>query len=259
MGPTPTIVLDRTRSVGDILRLTVQLYSEYPRLFWTLALVVMASWDLVKLAVTGVGPFGHARREGFLERESIALLGATLAVALISALHVHAVVMIGQGRRPRLGSVARSGMRVLPIVGAAAIIAAIGTEIGFFALLIPGIVLWIRLIVVAQAAAIERAGVRPALRSSWQLARGHERHVLGLILVVGVSVAAVGISAGLLTNGRGTSPGAIAVGIVINTVIASFNALTTALLYFDLRARQEEAQAVSLTSCRPPETLAAAC
>jgi hypothetical protein len=248
MASTPALALDRTRSVRDILRSTLRLYSEYPWLFWTLALAVMAPWDLVKLAITGVGPIGHAHREGFVERESIALLGATLVVALISALHVHALVMIGQGRRPRLGSVAWSGVRVLPIVGAAAIIAAIGTEVGFFALVIPGIVLWIRWIVVAQAAAIEQPGVRPALRRSWQLTRGHERHVLGLILLVGVLVAAVGIGAGLLTNGRGTSPGAVAVGIVINTLIASFNALTTALLYFDLLARQEEAQAISLAS-----------
>ncbi len=230
--------------MGDILRSTLRLYGEYPWLFWTLALAVMAPWDLAKLAITGVGPFGHAHHEGFLERESIALLGATLIVALISALHVHAVVVIGEGRRPRLGSVAWSGVRVLPIVGAAAVIADAGTELGFLALAIPGIVLWIRLIVVAQAAAIEQTGVRQALRRSWQLTRGRERHVLGLILVVGVPVGTVGVGAVLLTNGSGTSAGAAALGIVINTLVASFSALTTALLYFDLLARQEETQAV---------------
>jgi hypothetical protein len=244
MGSTPAIDLDRTRSVGDILRSTLRLYSDYPWLFWILALAVMVPWDLAKLAITGVGPFGHAHHEGFLERESIELFGATLIVALISALHVHAVVVIGEGRRPRLGSVAWSGVRVLPIVGAAAVIADVGTEVGFLALLIPGIVLSIRLIVVAQAATIEQAGVRPALRRSWQLTRGREWHVLGLILVVGVPFGAVSISAFLLTTGSGTSAGAIALGIVLNTVLASFSALTTALLYFDLRSRQEETQAV---------------
>jgi hypothetical protein len=157
---------------------------------------------------------------------------------------VHAVVVIGEGRQPRLGSVAWSGVRVLPIVGAAAVVADVGTELGFFALLIPGIVLWIRLVVVAQAAAIERVGVRPALRRSWQLTRGREWHVLGLILVVGVPVAAVSVGALLFTTGGGTSAGAVAIGIVVNTVLVSFSALTTALLYFDLRSRQEETQAV---------------
>jgi len=244
MGSTPAIDLDRTRSVADIVRSTVQLYSDYPWLFWTLALAVMAPWDLAKLAITGVGPFGHAYHEGFLERESLELFGDTLIIALISALHVHAVVVIGKGRRPRLGSVAWSGVRVLPIVAAAALIADVGTELGFFALLIPGIVLWIRLIVVAQAAAIEQAGVRPALRRSWQLTHGSEWHVLGLIFLVGIPVVTVSVAAFRLTAGGGTSAGAVALGIAVNTVLASFSALTTALLYFDLRAHQGETQAV---------------
>lgn len=110
MGSTPAIDLEQPRSVGDILRSTLQLYRDYPWLFWTLALAVMAPWDLAKLAITGVGPFGHAHHEGFLERESLKLFDATLIVALISALHVHAIVAIGEGRRPRLGSVAWSGV-----------------------------------------------------------------------------------------------------------------------------------------------------
>ena len=244
MGSTPAIDLDKTRSVGQILRSTLRLYGEYPWLFWTLALAVIAPWDLAKLAITGSGPFGHAHHEGFLERESLGLLGSTLIVALISALHVHAVVVIGEGRRPRLRGVAWSGVRVLPVVGAAAVIAAAGTELGFLALLIPGIVLAIRWIVVAQSAAIEQAGVRPALHRSWQLTHGHEWHVLGLILAVGLPLGTVGLGAVRLTNGSGTSAGALAVGIVVNTVLASFSALTTALLYFDLLARQEETQAV---------------
>ncbi len=244
MGSTAAIDLDRSRSVGDILRSTLQLYSAYPWLFWTLALAVMAPWDLAKLAITGVGPFGHTHHEGFLERESLELLGATLIVALISALHVHAVVVIGEGRRPRLGSVARSGLSVLPTVGTAAVIADLGTELGFFALLIPGIVLAIRLIVVAQTAGIEQAGVRSALRRSWQLTRGRALHVIGLILVVGVPVGMVSVGALLLTTGGGTSAGAVGLGIVVNTVLASFSALVTALLYFDLRARQGETQVV---------------
>jgi hypothetical protein len=240
MRSTPAIDLDEARSVGDIVRSTLRLYSDYPWLFWTLALAVMAPWDLARLAITGAGPYGHAHHEGFLERESLQLIGATLIVALISALHVHAIVVIGEGRRPRLGNVTWHGVRVLPIAGAAAVIAAVGTDLGFFALLIPGIVLSIRLIVVAQAAAIEQAGVRPALRRSWQLTRGHERHVLALGLGVGVPLGAVSVGALVLTTGNGASAGALAIGIIVNTIFASFTALTTALLYFDLRSRQDE-------------------
>jgi hypothetical protein len=173
-----------------------------------------------------------------LEREALNLLSLLLVGPLISALHVHAVVVIGEGRRPRIASVALSGVRVLPIVAIAALVAGVGIEIGFFALLIPGIVLWIRLSVVAQAAAIEQDGVRPALRRSWQLTHPHQEHILGLLFVVGVLAVGVAVGALALTTGSGSSPGTVALGIALNTIVTSFTALTTAVLYFDLLARE---------------------
>jgi hypothetical protein len=67
-----SIDLTRNRSAAEIVRSTLRLYGDYPWLFLILAFVVMAPWDLVKLAVTGIGPLGDARHVGFLERESLA-------------------------------------------------------------------------------------------------------------------------------------------------------------------------------------------
>jgi hypothetical protein len=178
-----SIDLSRNRSAAEIVRSTLSLYGDYPWLFLILAFVVMAPWDLAKLAVTGISPLGHAAHVGFLERESLVLLDLLLVSPLISAMHVHAVVAIGDAQRPRLGAVASKGVRVLPIVGVSALVAGVGVEIGLFALVIPGIALWIRLFVVPQAAAIERDGVRNALRSSWRLTREHGSHIFGLLAV----------------------------------------------------------------------------
>ncbi len=138
---------------------------------------MVAPWDLAKLVVTGIGPLGGARHVGFLEGESLDLLDLLLISPLISAMHVHAVVAIGDAQRPRLGAVASKGLWVLPVVGVAALVAGIGVEIGLFALVIPGIVLWIRPSVVPQAAAIERDEVREALGSSWRLTRDRGSHI----------------------------------------------------------------------------------
>jgi hypothetical protein len=181
-----SIDLTCIRSATQIVRSTLSLYGDYPWLFLILAFVVMAPWDLAKLAVTGIGPFGDARHVGFLERESLDLLDLLLISPLISAMRVHAVVAIGDARRLRLGAVAAKGLQVLPVVGVAALIAGVGVEIGLFALVIPGIVLWIRLSVVLQAAAIEREGVREALRSSWRLTRNHGSHIFGLLIAFGI-------------------------------------------------------------------------
>lgn len=239
-----SIDLTRSRSVKEIVRSTLSLYGDYPWLFLILAFVVMAPWDLVKLAVTGIGPLGDARQVGFLERESLDLLDLLLISPLISAMHVHAVVAIGDARRPRLGAMASKGLRVLPVVGVAALIAGVGVEIGLFALVIPGIVLWIRLSVVPQAAAIEREGVREALRSSWRLTRDHGSHIFGLLLVMVIPTLGMVLGVRALDPRASTSAGNVALGIAVNTIIASFTALATALLYFDLLSRQEQTRAV---------------
>jgi len=181
----PFIDLSCPRSAGQIIRSTLRLYGDYPWLFLVLAAAVVAPWELVRLAVTGGGPFGHIHHESFLERQSL-------------------------------------------------------TVIGFLALLIPGILLAIRFSVVAQAAAVERPGVRAALRRSWQLTRTHGWHVLSLYLIIGTLFLGVAFGALALTTGTGARPGEVATGIVIDTIIFSFGALATALLYFDLVSRQEE-------------------
>ena len=233
-----SIDLSPERSTWEILRSTLRLYGVYPWLFLVLALAVMAPWDLAKLAITGYGPLGHVHNESFLERESLNLFELLLVGPLISALHVHAVVVIGEGRRPRLAAVAWSGVRVLPVVAAAAFVAGVSIEIGFLALLIPGIILWIRLSVVAQAAAVERGSVRSAWQRSWRLSRHYEGHIFGLLVVVFVLPVSITVGGLMLTSGSGSSPGAVVAGILVNTTISSFTALTTALLYFDLRARE---------------------
>jgi hypothetical protein len=232
------IDLSRERSTGAILHSTVSLYRDYPWLFLLLALAVIAPWDLVKLAITGAGPFGHLPHTSFLARQSLDLLNLSLIDPLVSALHIHAVATIGNGERPHLSTVAKRGLAVLPTVAVVALVAGVGMEIGFFALLIPGFILWVRLSVAAQTAAVEPGGVRTALRRSWHLTRHDQGHILGLLLFVAVLVAGSSLAAFTLSTGTGSSPGAVALGIALNTIIASFTALTTALLYFDLQARE---------------------
>lgn len=248
------IDLHRGRSMREIVRATLGLYGEYPWLFLILALVVMAPWDLAKLAATGIAPLGQTGRSGhvgFLERESLQLFDLLLVSPLISAMHVHAVVAVGNAQRPRLPAVALQGVRVLPVVGVSALIAGVAVGVGLFALLIPGIVLGIRFAVVAQAAAIERGGVRDALRSSWRLTREHGSHILGLYVVLAIPALAVVLGARALDPGSATGAGSVALGVAVNTVVASFTALVSALLYFDLRARQEQARAVGATVGAP--------
>jgi hypothetical protein len=233
------IDLGRERSALEILRTALVMYRRYPLLFATLAVGVIAPYELARLAVTGVGPLGSGKSgsEGtFLLFE---LIYYVLVGPLISALHVHAVIAIGDGRRPRIAPVALQGLRVLAVVAAAEIVAGILIGLGFVALIVPGIILSLRWSVVAQTAAVDHEGWLPALRRSAQLAAGHYWHIFRVLATIGlltfVTAAIVGAVVG---SAHSTGIASVLIGIVVYTLIASFAALMLAVLYFDLRARE---------------------
>jgi hypothetical protein len=233
------IDLEQPRSVSEILATTVRLYRRYPLLFAILAVAVMAPYKLAVLGVTGYGPLRHGHENAGVSL-LLTLLDSALITPLISALHMHAVVAVGEGRRPRLRAVALRGLQVLPVVAAADIIASAGIFLGFIALIVPGVVLSLRWAVVSQAAALEHEGWLPAIRSSTRLTAGHYWHIFGLLLFTVVFGIGVFFGARRMDLGSTSALPSVAVGIAVYTVIASFSALTLALLYFDLRARPEQ-------------------
>jgi hypothetical protein len=230
--------LERERSVGEILRVALGLYRRYPLLFATLAIGVIAPYELAKLAVTGAGPFGEGGNGSAGTVALFELLYYVLVGPLISALHVHAVVDIGADRSPKLASVAVRGLRVLPVVAAAQIVAGILIALGFLALIIPGVILSLMWAVVAQTAAIDNEGWMGALGRSRKLTAGHYLHVFGLQLTVGLLTGLVGFVAGVSTTGNAAGAASVLAGILVYTILASFTALALAILYFDLRARE---------------------
>lgn len=243
---TALIDLNRERSIDEILRGTLVLYRTFPLLFLILAAAVIVPYDLAVLAATGHGPFGHAH-DSFLVSQLLTVLGFSLISPLISALHIHAVVMIGESRRPRLAEVAVLGLRVLPVVSAAEIIANLGILLGFVALILPGIVLTLRWSVVAQSAAVEHDGWLPALRRSSALTAGHYWHILGLTVVVGALSTGVRLGVAAISFGRTSGAPSVALGIAVDTILASFSALTLAVLYFDLRSREAKPATLDLS------------
>jgi|ERR1035437_176471 hypothetical protein len=240
MEPAEPNEIERPRSVAQIIGEALDVYQHFPLLFLTLALGVIAPYELVVLAATGEGPLASSAHQNLGVTYLLLLVGTALIGPLISALHMHAVVLIGERVAPRLGQVALRGLRVLPVVAAAAIVAALGIGLGFLALIVPGVVLLLRWSVVAQVAAVDNDGWQAALGRSRELTRGHYGHIAGLIVITGL--LALGIEAGARVIPLGDTSGvaSVALGIAARTATASFSALTLALLYFDLSARHAD-------------------
>jgi hypothetical protein len=227
------------------------LYRRYPLLFLILAAAVIVPYEAIVLALTGTGPFTQSSLDPGVEL-LLSLADFALIGPLISALHVHAVKEAREGGEPRLGSIARQGLRVLPVVAAVTIVSWLGIIVGFVALIIPGIYLLLRWFVVAQAAAIEDQGWLPALRRSGELVEGHFRHVFVVFVCMVLIVDGPAYLIGLGFDHESTSVISFLVGSVVLVFAYSFSALITALLYYDLRLRQAQAVAPRLAGDVPP-------
>jgi hypothetical protein len=240
---SPSIDLGRRKSVVEIVGDALRLYARYPVLFATLALAVVVPYELIILATAGTSAFGGSYA-GVTTVVVLSLLDLLLLTALISALHIHAVVAIGAGRRPRLIEVAKQGLAVLLVVFAAEIVAAIGITLGFALFVVPGVILALRWVVVAQVAATEHVDWLGALRRSGQLTSGNYLHVFGALFIV--SAVDVGFQrAALALSGSTVNAAQIVLVIAVVALSRSFAALTTAVLYFDLRARAAGAEATA--------------
>jgi hypothetical protein len=243
--------LERPYPITEIYGTALSLYRRYSLLFVVLAFAVIAPYQLALLAATGHGALAREHGGALTQWLIIAVEGG-LVTPLVSALHMHAVACVDEGRRPRLLPVAREGLAVLPVVSAATLAAAVGFYLGFIVVFVPGILLYLRWVVVPQTASVEEVSWREALTRSRQLTRGHYRHVAGVAVTFVLPGLALLIAARAIPLGASSTLASMAVGIALHTAIASFSALTLAILYFDLCARESQAGATQVVPDQDP-------
>jgi hypothetical protein len=238
LGPDKASDIDfrRPKAAAEVVGDALRCYAHYPVLFGEITLAVVVPYALVVYLVGRDGLLVQ-QTQGASAAVVVFLLDVLLVGPLISALHIHALTEIAEGREPRVLDVFARGLRVLPVVAAAQIVAGLLTGLGFVAFIVPGVFLYARWGVVAQAAAVDRVDWRSALSRSAELTAGNYWHVLGVLLSVGLFNAALDRGIGALVT-SGSTPVQVLTGVVVETVTLSVGALTSAMLFFDLRARQ---------------------
>lgn len=247
-----TVEIERKRSAPELVSATFSVYQRFPLLFLILAAGVVVPYELIVLAVTGAGPLSLREVSGTTSL-ILSVIDVFLIGPLISALHVHAVREIRDGGRPQLASVASKAVTVLPVVIAAVIISTLGIFVGLIAFIVPGILLSLRWAVVAQSAALERGSWTDALRRSADLTRKNYWHVLGLLFLVGALGWLVTYGVVRAFDRPSTTVASVVAGTALQTVVRSFTALATALLYFDLTARRSQVKAEVMAGAEEAE------
>jgi hypothetical protein len=228
---------ERSRSVWQLIGDTFALYPRFPILFLALAAIAVVPYGLIVLLVTGAGPFAQGRT-GFVTSNLLTVADSFLVLPLISALHVRAVREIGEGSRPRFAPTFRGSLRALPVVAIATGISSVAILIGFFALFIPGALLTARWAVVAQTAALDSGGWKDSLRRSADLTCDYRWHSFGLVFAASLIAVVPSVGLGMIFGDTHTTAASFLVGTTLQVLLGSFAALTTALLYFDLKARR---------------------
>jgi len=220
--------LGHPRTIFEIIRDGARLYASRPLLFIFLTAIVIVPYQVAVVLIES-GP-GNVKVGTALV---LLLINLALVGPCIAALQIEAVLSLASGEHPNLPSVLKMGLTVLPVVAAAEIVAGLSIALGLVCFVIPGIVIGVRLAVVAQSAAVERTDWPGALRRSFQLTSRNAWRILGLLVINGL----INEIPSEIT-GTGAHLGSTVVGIALAVLVQAFVTLTINLLYFDLRARQ---------------------
>jgi hypothetical protein len=184
-------------------------------------------------------------------------LATWLLSMLVTGTVTFGVVEQLRGRRIRLGKMLAAGMsRIWKLLW---LTFATGTVVGSAALacLVPGVILWMRWLLVPSLVVVENCGVETAWTRSSELTRGYRWHLFGaLLLGLGASMALsqmVSVVAGSLMDmndiGRGLQQGAVdrprlALLMLVTSVLpqalySSFWSVFIAVAYYLLRSEKE--------------------
>jgi hypothetical protein len=169
---------------------------------------------------------------------------------LLRASMVRALAGVYLGERTQVGPSIRFGFSKLGWVLFAILISTLAVIAGLIALVVPGIILYVRYAFVTPAVVVEgeRGG---ALGRSWRLSKGLSWHIFGTLLLAGIIAAIVGliflVPSAIVTANETFSGTVSSTGWILRTILGSlstvvvspFSSAVGVLLYFDARIRKE--------------------
>jgi hypothetical protein len=169
-----------------------------------------------------------------------AILGGILSFAatyVVQASLIKAVQDVRDGRvdLDLSETVQAAAPYILPVIGAA-ILAGIGITIGFFLLIVPGLILLTFWCLIIPFIVLGGSGVFASFGNSWRTVRGYAWRVFGTYVLVFLILIAFSIVLGLVLSLLPVFLRSLVNNVVTGTLIAPFLALVATLIYYRLIA-----------------------
>jgi hypothetical protein len=230
----------RLRSVGEIVDATFNLYRAHFATIITVAMIVVAPPEILKLVV----PAGLERVVDFVGNLLVPI-GQGAIVSIVAAVIERGETLTSVDALRTTGGRAGSLIAVQLASG-------LMVFIGLVLLVVPGVIAVVWTAVGLPVVMIEGLGYSKAIDRSRALARGKWGHVLGtLLLSWGVALLIMlgaGFAIGLL--GASDRVGAVVVALLFAALLP-IPTIATVLLYYDLRVRTESVDLDAMISELP--------
>lgn len=212
--------------VGGVIRRVWSIYVEEAAVLMPAAAVVFVVTGIVAALLISGGTL-----LGLLVAEVIGIVAGMLFTAMV----VELVADVQDGRRDSsAGQLLRAAAPFVGQLILVAIVAGVAMVIGFFLLLVPGLILITIWAVFVPVIVLERAPGLSSLSRSRELVRGNGWQVFAVLFVLFVLVGVVSTAISAAAASAGTGAG-IVVRVVVGVLTAPFGSLASAVLYFDLK------------------------
>lgn len=241
---------------------------------WLLVLLyATAALHAVCTVVVSHAVTGSPATAGQVWREARPRVLPVAGVQLLTGLLLGALILVGYALAVGLVVLSLAGSLNGEGPGAAGIVGILVAVVLALAFLGSGVLLAVRFGLAPAAAVLEGAPAGTAMRRSWRLVRGSWWRVFGITLLVGLIVAMIGqiLQYAALLVGLGGAAvlqpseedigpvvaavglgGVLGVSVLLSVLTEPFARLTLALLYVDLRIRNESLDLALATSAGLP-------
>ena len=242
------------KTLGEILSAAFNIYKAHASKLMLIVAIVVVPLSFIGALFTGVVFAGTKHTVNgtdivVIDRSFGLVVAAALVTAVISIIIQAALqaAILRAGAQATIGDPVdpeesyRFGFKRLGSVLLVSLLVGLAVAGGFILLIVPGIIFLVLFSVSVPVLIVENRRGTAAMSRSWNLAKGHFWHALGVILVAAIITGIIGGIIGAIGGNAWVLRWIFTA--IAQILTAPFSALVSVLLYLDLRARSESLSA----------------